>query len=74
MAEYLGEWYGALLIESILLVVKRRRRPTYGELYAKEDHASNPERTAKLQVSMCFKNEMGRSRIRVNLHDIPPGL
>lgn len=74
MAEYIREWYGALFIESILPIINRRRRPTYSELDTKEDHTSDPERTAKLQVSMCFINKMRCSRIGVNLHDIPTGL
>lgn len=74
MTEYLREWYGALLLESILLVVKRIRNPTYSELDPEEDHPSDPERTAKLQVSMCFIKEMLCSRIKANLHDIPSGL
>lgn len=70
MTEHLREWHRTLFIESILLVVKRRRHrkmfllrykshhlrryPTYSELYTEEDHTSDPEGTAGLQVSMCF--------------------
>jgi hypothetical protein len=47
MAEHLGEWHLALLIESIPFIV--RRGYTYRQLDAEEDHASNPEGTeAKL--------------------------